>query len=293
MARGPKKHLKRLNAPKAWQLNKMGGTWAPRPSTGPHKLRESFPLTLALRNKLKYALTRREVIMIVNRRAVQVDAKVRTDPTYPAGLMDVIRIEKTDEQFRLIYDVKGRWVLHRITKEEAKYKLIRVLKISKAKKATIGRNKTQVGQAGVIPYLVSHDGRTLKYPDPVIRVNDTLRFDLTTNKITGHIKFDVGVLAIVTKGANVGRVGVVTKKDRHPGSFDIIHLRDKEGAEFATRIANVFVIGQATEKGTQEWISLPKAKGIKKSIMEERAERNKAKADKALKAKKKALKTKD
>jgi small subunit ribosomal protein S4e len=293
MARGPKKHLKRLNAPKAWQLSKLGGTWAPRPSTGPHKLRESFPLTLALRNKLKYALTRREVIMIVNRRAVQVDSKVRTDPTYPAGLMDVIRIEKTDEQFRLIYDVKGRWVLHRITKEEAKYKLLRVLKISKAKKASIGHNKFQTGQAGTIPYMVTHDGRTLKFPDPIIKVNDTIRYDLSTNKVTGHIKFDVGVLAIVTKGANVGRVGVVQKKDRHPGSFDIIHLRDKEGAEFATRIANVFVIGVATEKGTQEWISLPKAKGIKKSILEERSERNKAKLDKALKAKKKAQKSKD
>jgi small subunit ribosomal protein S4e len=285
--------LKRLNAPKAWQLSKLGGTWAPRPSTGPHKLRESFPLTLALRNKLKYALTRREVIMIVNRRAVQVDSKVRTDPTYPAGLMDVIRIEKTDEQFRLIYDVKGRWVLHRITKEEAKYKLLRVLKISKAKKASIGHNKFQTGQAGTIPYMVTHDGRTLKFPDPIIKVNDTIRYDLSTNKVTGHIKFDVGVLAIVTKGANVGRVGVVQKKDRHPGSFDIIHLRDKEGAEFATRIANVFVIGVATEKGTQEWISLPKAKGIKKSILEERSERNKAKLDKALKAKKKAQKSKD
>merc|ERR1711981_1120683 len=40
MARGPKRHLKRLNAPKHWMLDKMGGTWAPRPSTGPHKLRE-------------------------------------------------------------------------------------------------------------------------------------------------------------------------------------------------------------------------------------------------------------
>ena len=40
MARGPKRHLKRLNAPKHWMLDKLGGIWAPRPSTGPHKLRE-------------------------------------------------------------------------------------------------------------------------------------------------------------------------------------------------------------------------------------------------------------
>ena len=49
-------------------------------------------------------------------RLVRVDGKVRTDCTYPAGFMDVIDIEKTDEHFRLIYDSKGRFVTHRITK---------------------------------------------------------------------------------------------------------------------------------------------------------------------------------
>lgn len=33
---------------------------------------------------------------------------------------DVITIEKTGEFFRLIYDVKGRFTIHRITAEEAK-----------------------------------------------------------------------------------------------------------------------------------------------------------------------------
>lgn len=34
--------------------------------------------------------------------------------------VDVITIEKTGEFFRLIYDVKGRFAIHRITAEEAK-----------------------------------------------------------------------------------------------------------------------------------------------------------------------------
>lgn len=86
-ARGPKKHLKRLNAPKAWMLDKLGGVYAPRPSTGPHKLRECLPLVIFLRNRLKYALTGNEVLKIVKQRLIKVDGKVRTDPTYPAGFM--------------------------------------------------------------------------------------------------------------------------------------------------------------------------------------------------------------
>lgn len=49
-----------------------------------------------------------------------VDNKVRTDHTYPAGFMDVISIPKTDENFRLLYDAKGRFAVHRITEDEAK-----------------------------------------------------------------------------------------------------------------------------------------------------------------------------
>ena len=34
--------------------------------------------------------------------------------------MDVISIDKSGEHFRLLYDVKGRFAIHRITEEESK-----------------------------------------------------------------------------------------------------------------------------------------------------------------------------
>lgn len=107
---------------------------------------------------MKYALTYREVIAILMQRHVMVDGKVRTDKTYPAGFMgmsnhpflmqlkiilsnffksimfllfsnpfhlldciaDVVSIPKTSENFRLLYDTKGRFRLHSIKDEEAK-----------------------------------------------------------------------------------------------------------------------------------------------------------------------------
>jgi len=278
MARGPKKHLKRLNAPRHWMLDKLGGIWAPRPSTGPHKLRECLPLVLVLRNRLKYALTRRETVMVVMRRLVQVDHKVRTDLNYPAGFQDVISLEKTDEHFRLLYDTKGRFVLHRIPNKEATFKLLRVTQVSTGSKASIGHNPFVAGRAGAIPYVVTHDGRTIRYPDPEIKVHDTVKFDLTTGRIAEVVKFDVGNICMVTRGANVGRIAIMINKEKHPGSHDIVHLKDRRGHEFATRINNVFVLGH----GENPLISIPKAKGIKLSIIEERdaAAKEKTKASK-------------
>jgi len=271
MARGPKKHLKRLDAPKHWMLSKLGGTWASRPSAGPHKLRECLPLTLILRNRLKYALSRKEVMAIVMRRLVKVDHKVRTDMTYPAGFMDVIGIEKTDEKFRLLYDVKGRFVVHRIGAEEAKFKLCRIVKTARGSKAMIGRNPTHTGQAGAIPYAVTHDGRTIKYPDPMAKAGDTVKLDLTTGKTVDTIKFEAGNVCMVTAGANKGRVGILMSREKHHGGFEIAHLKDKRGNAFATRSGNVFVIGDS-----KPWITLPRGKGIKLTITEEREKAQKA-----------------
>eukprot|EP00823_Brevimastigomonas_motovehiculus_P008122 TRINITY_DN7395_c0_g1_i1.p1 TRINITY_DN7395_c0_g1~~TRINITY_DN7395_c0_g1_i1.p1 ORF type:complete len:289 (-),score=60.54 TRINITY_DN7395_c0_g1_i1:93-959(-) len=277
MGMGPKKHMKRLLAPKTWLLTKLGGVWAPKPSAGPHKARESLPLIIAIRNRLKYALTRREVVMICNRRLVEVDGKARTDTNYPSGFMDVIHIAKSNEFFRVIYDHKGRYILHRITEEEAKYKLCRVTKLSKAKKASIGRNPFQTGQSAAIPFVVTHDSRTIRYPDPKVKVNDVVKVDIATGKISGVLKFEVGHMAMITKGANMGRVGTIVTVEKHPGSFDIVHMKDKKGNTFATRLSNVFIIGDAKEA----WVSLPKHKGLRQTIIEERSERMKGSNKKA------------
>uniref|UniRef100_A0A1B6CZU2 Small ribosomal subunit protein eS4 n=1 Tax=Clastoptera arizonana TaxID=38151 RepID=A0A1B6CZU2_9HEMI len=174
--------------------------------------------------------------------------------------MDVITIEKTGEFFRLIYDVKGRFTIHRITPEEAKYKLCKVKRV-------------QTGPKG-IPFLTTHDGRTIRYPDPLVKVNDTIQVDIASSKITDSIRFDSGNLCMITGGRNLGRVGTVVSRERHPGSFDIVHIKDSQGHTFATRLVNVFIIG----KGSKAYVSLPKGKGVKLSIAEERDKRLQAKA---------------
>jgi len=234
-------------------------------------------MCLILKNRLKYALTRKETMTIVKRRHVEVDGKVRTDLNYPTGFMDVVSIAKTAEKFRLLYDSKGRFVLHRLKNpEEAKFKLCRIKDRSIGAKATIGRNPFNNGPSGAIPYIVTHDGRTVRYPDPLAKANDTIKFDLSTGKMIGLIKFDAGNVAMVTGGANKGRVGVITSKEKHPGSFDIIHLQDKRGNKFSTRSANVFCIGE----GVKPWVSLPRAKGLKYTVLEERDMAAKAAAEK-------------
>lgn len=256
MGRGPKQHLKRLFAPRDWMLSKLTGVFAPRPRSGPHKARECMPLLIILRNRLKYALNYREANMILRQKMVNVDARPRTDLKYPVGFQDVIEIPRTGDRFRMMYDVKGRFTLVKIGEAEAATKQCKVTNVS----TTTGR----------VPVVTTHDGRRFRYANPKISIGDTLIVEPATQKIQQVIKMRVGKSAMVTGGANRGRIGTIVSLERHPGAFDIAHLRDSNGQEFITRKSNIFVIGD-DEKSIP--ITLPKNKGVKQSIIEEREQR--------------------
>merc|ERR1712203_486170 len=100
-------------------------------------------------------------------------------------------------------------------------------------------------------------GRTIRYPDPIVKVHDSIQVDISSGKVQDVIKFDSGNLCMITGGRNTGRVGT------------IVHVKDANGHVFATRLGYTFIIG----KGNKPYISLPKGKGVKLSIAEERDKR--------------------
>lgn len=275
MARGPKKHLKRLNAPSHWMLDKLGGVYAVRPRAGPHRLLESIPLSLVIRNRLKYALTNKEVNYIAKQRFVKVDGRIRTDPKFPAGFMDVITIEKTGDRFRLLYNTKGKFILHKIKGNEVGVKICRI------KKRGYAPNRT--------PFLTTHDGRTLRFADPNIAVGDSVLLDVKTNKVLEWAKLKLGSLVCVTGGHNTGRIGELVDIERHPLTFDIVHIKDAEGHQFATRAQNAFVIGSGTNNAM---INLPKGNGVKESTLVDRERKLARLAGAALSGAKKGKKKK-
>lgn len=241
-------------APSHWCLDKLRGVYATRPRTGPHKLRECIPISVLLRQRLNYALTQQETLKICKSRDanILVDGKARRDHKFPLGFQDVVSINKTGENFRILYDVKGRFMPHRIDDKESKFKLCKIVR------KVLGKNK--------IPYVVTHDGRTIRFPHPDIKKNDTVKFNLESGEIDGIVKFDNGATVFTTGGNNIGRVGVLQHIEHHPGSYEIAHVKDARGNSFATRLNNIFVIGDAKKP----LISLPKGKGIKLSLIEER-----------------------
>jgi small subunit ribosomal protein S4e len=113
-------------------------------------------ISFLLRHHLKLCLTAREANIIVQDKeaGIRIDNKVRRSIKFPVGIMDTISVAKTNEHYRVLYDVKGRFTLVKVKDAEAKLKLLKV------SKKGVGANK--------IPYIVTSDARTIRFPHPEI-----------------------------------------------------------------------------------------------------------------------------
>merc|ERR1712146_562598 len=180
----------------------------------------------------------REALMILRQKMVNVDARPRVDAKYPVGFQDVITVPKTGDLFRMMYDVKGRFTLVKIGEQESNIKLCKVMNVH----TTTGR----------IPVVTTHDGRRFRYANPKIAIGDTLVVAHAEQKIQEVIKMRVGKVAMVTGGANRGRIGTIVSLERHPGAFDIAHMGDADASLPVT---------------------LPKNRGVKVNVIEEREQR--------------------
>jgi len=152
----------------------------------------------------------------------------------------------------LIYNTKGRFHLSRIPVEDANWKLCKIV-------------KKAVGARG-IPYIVTHDGRTIPYPTPKLKVGDSIKYDFLKGKVMEIFEWMNGACVMVIGGRNVGRVGILQKMEKHPGSFDIVHVKDTAGNDFATRRENLFILG----RGNKPAVRLPPGKGVKLDVVTDR-----------------------
>lgn len=184
-------HLKRLSAPRFWNLAKKKGKWVVTPRLGPHTKQFSIPLSIVLTSILKIAETTAEAKKIIRKGEIFVDGKRRKDYAYPVGLFDVVSIPKLNKNYRVIPTSHGLELIE-IKKEEAK------LKIFKIQNKTILKNgKLQ---------LNLHDGKNILVENDSYKTGDSLLVELPTLKIIEYLPLQTGNIGIVSKGSAAGKI---------------------------------------------------------------------------------------
>lgn len=228
-------HLKRLPAPWFWPIHRKEFAWAPKPSPGAHRTSLCLPLELVLRDDLKVAQTRREVAAILAGGKVKVDGRGRPDENYPVGIMDVVELTDANIAYRVLPVVGKGLRLIRITKDEAKFKLCKILR-----KNNVAKGQVQYGL---------HDGRSFTVqptaPEATsYSTNDTLRLSVPTQKVLGHIKFEKGNFALVVAGRNLGKSGKIVELQSGTATRPAtVTIEDPTGSKFDTMVEYTFAVG--------------------------------------------------
>ncbi|HYK93827.1 MAG TPA: 30S ribosomal protein S4e [Thermoplasmata archaeon] len=227
--------LKRRAAPRTWTIPRKGTKWVKRPGPGPHAQDQSIPLLLVLRDLRHIAQSAREARLLLGSGKVKVDGRVVADLARGIGLMDTVSFEAPlNEHFRLLKDRRGKLTLLPIAAAEAATK--------------IGRVRFKHAVRGGKVEVTLHDGRNLLVAaSSPWRVGDSLKIELPSQKVVGHLALAAGSLAYVAGGSHVGEVARVDRIEvRNSPQPNLVHF--KEG--FSTVKEYVFVIGDTTPQIT-------------------------------------------
>lgn len=229
--KGPSKHLKREMSPKFWPIHRKEDVWAVKPSPGAHSAKVSTPLLVVVRDFLGLAEIGKEAKRIINQGKVLVDGKTRRDERFSIGLMDVLELPDADQRYRVLPEHDGRFILHPISREEAGFKLCRII------------NKT-TARNGITQYNL-HDGKNILLTDGDVSysVNDILKISIPDHEVIDFIEFKPGVRAIITGGRSQGQYGILLGLGSEPGVKRTATIRTLKNEDVRTLASYVFVVG--------------------------------------------------
>lgn len=225
------KHSKRYSAPtKKWGIPTKEAFWAPKSRAGSHPSESSVPLMVVLRNILDYSNTAREAKRVLAERNVKVDGKVVTDDNRSIGLMDVVSITGLEEDYRVLFDQRGRIRLLPIEEDQAEWKLVKIM------------DKTAL-KGGVTQYNL-HDGRNFRSEDDnEYKPKDVLKVEIPSQKIVKAYEFKDGMMALITGGEHIGEIGTIEECEIIRGTQpNFVHFE----SGMSTIEKYTFIIGEET-----------------------------------------------
>lgn len=172
-------------------------------------------------------------------RKVYVDWRPVTDYKFPVGVMDIIYLRDAEEYYRVLPHPTKFFMLHPIDGGEAEIKPLRV------------KTKVTVKHSGI--QLTFHDGRTLLLKGggsgesyKAVRTLDTVLFNLRKRELLDHVPINIGVVACVVNGRNVGFVGrIASIQQTFKRARALAELRSLDEASAVRTILDyIFAIGK-------------------------------------------------
>jgi small subunit ribosomal protein S4e len=194
--KGGRNKLKRLAAPRSWDISRKSNRFVFKPLPGPHPISAAYPLGVVIRDLASMASLSKELKFMLKTGKVKVDGRERRTPRFPVGLFNVVSVPAEGVDFRLVPSTKGL-ALVKVTAEEAKTKLCSV------------NTKTKV-RGGHIQYGL-HDGRSMVNDGLNLALGDAVLLEVPSQKVLGQAKLARGSVGLILTGDRAGQLGKIAE----------------------------------------------------------------------------------
>ena len=189
----------------------------------------SISLNTVLKELLSKTRSTKESKYLIKHQGVLVNWKRCYDEKFPVGFLDVVSFPSLKEHYRLLIDEKNNLFMLKISEEEAKLKLSKIMDKKQLSKDHVQLNCT--------------DGRNfkLKSNDPLLgqaSTNDSLLYSLPDQKVKQVLKLEKGSLVYLYKGKHTGILVFAEDFKQNNVVFKI----DQE--VFETKKAYAFALGK-------------------------------------------------
>jgi small subunit ribosomal protein S4e len=218
-------HLKRLAAPKSWNIARKERKFITKNSPGPHKQEQSIPLVVLLRDMLNVVKNAKESKKILYEGLVLVNGKKRRKNDFSVGLMDILELPLAKKIYKITISKKGKLYAEEI--ESAKDHLCRI-----EGKTILEKGKVQLNLFSGENVIVDKD----EY-----KVGDVIKLSLKDHKLTGNVVLSNGTSALIIGGSHVGQIVTIKGIDKSITPTEVL-LEDAEKKEIRTRLYNVYPI---------------------------------------------------
>ena len=222
--------LKRISAPRQWDIPRKAHRFAIKPSPGPYSIENSYSLGVALRDLLALVLNRREAERVLYNSQILVDGVARHDGSFPVGLFNVIEVPKEGLAFRLIPSPDGL-AAKKVSREQAKLKLCRI------------RSKSKI-TGGHIQYGF-HDGRSIRDDTLSLSPGDAVLLRVPEQSVVSSIKLTKGSLGMIVSGEMAGEMGKITEVKKGTESKEKMVAISLPGGDTEVPARMIFPVGAA------------------------------------------------
>ncbi len=194
--KGGRNKMKRLAAPRSWDISRKSNRFVFKPLPGPHPIASGYPLGVVVRDLASMADLSKELKLMLKAGRVKVDGTLRTTPRFPVGLFNVVSVPLEGADYRLVPSPKGL-ALTKVSAEEARTKLCSI------------NTKTKV-KGGHIQYGL-HDGRSMVDDALNLSPGDAVLIEVPSQKVLGQARLAKGSLGLVLTGVRAGQLGKIAE----------------------------------------------------------------------------------